>query len=53
MCIRDRLRTEVRPAHGSTPYLRFGSWPLYGLTALLLGLALALRPRAHPWARQL
>ncbi|MBV7415622.1 apolipoprotein N-acyltransferase [Aeromonas sp. sif2433] len=47
------LRTEVRPAHGSTPYLRFGSWPLYGLTALLLGLALALRPRAHPWARQL
>ncbi|HDZ8979189.1 apolipoprotein N-acyltransferase [Aeromonas veronii] len=47
------LRSEVRPAHGETPYLRFGSWPLYGLTVLLLGLALALRPKAHPWAREL
>ncbi|MGE6210307.1 apolipoprotein N-acyltransferase, partial [Aeromonas media] len=47
------LRAEVRPAHGQTPYLRFGSWPMYALAALLLGLALVLRPRAHPWARQL
>lgn len=46
------LRAEVRPAHGVTPYLRFGSWPMYALAALLLGLALVLRPRAHPWARQ-
>ena len=46
------LRAEVRPAHGQTPYLRFGSWPMYALAALLLGLALVLRPRAHPWARQ-
>ncbi|GKR11254.1 apolipoprotein N-acyltransferase [Aeromonas caviae] len=46
------LRTEVRPAHGVTPYLRFGSWPMYGLAAALLGLALWLRPRAHPWARK-
>ena len=46
------LRAEVRPAHGQTPYLRFGSWPMYGLAAALLGLALWLRPRAHPWARK-
>ncbi|TNI57409.1 apolipoprotein N-acyltransferase [Aeromonas dhakensis] len=46
------LRTEVRPAHGVTPYLRFGSWPMYGLAAALLALALWLRPRAHPWARK-
>ena len=46
------LRAEVRPAHGQTPYLRFGSWPMYGLAAALLGLALWLRPRAHPWARE-
>ncbi|MDN6869834.1 apolipoprotein N-acyltransferase, partial [Aeromonas caviae] len=46
------LRAEVRPAHGMTPYLRFGSWPMYGLAAALLGLALWLRPRAHPWARK-
>ncbi|MGL5660426.1 MAG: apolipoprotein N-acyltransferase [Aeromonas sp.] len=44
------LRSEVRPAHGETPYLRFGSWPLYGLTLLLLGLAFALRTKPHPWA---
>ena len=25
---------------------------LYALAALLLGLALVLRPRAHPWARK-
>ncbi|MGL5947881.1 MAG: apolipoprotein N-acyltransferase [Aeromonas sp.] len=35
------LRTSVRPAHGQTPYHRFGQWPLYGL--LLLGLGFSLR----------
>ena len=38
----------MRPAHGETPYLRFGSWPMYGIAALLLGLALVLRPALIP-----
>lgn len=46
------LRVEVRPARGMTPYQRLGSWPLYGLTAALLLLALWLRPRAHPWSER-
>ena len=46
------LRVEVRPATGATPYQRFGSWPLYALSALMLIAALWLRPRAHPWSER-
>lgn len=36
------LTGEVQAYQGSTPYIRFGDWPVLGL--LLLSLALALRP---------
>lgn len=37
------LHGQVTPMQGLTPYLRFGSWPLAGLCALLLLLAVRQR----------